>query len=433
MKVLPCLGKFVAMAKYYLLGGKLQGGKVFEEVSANHQRQLFVPRLKPIIDTRKRLIKKLTPSRSCGEKWRHTSAPLGALVFMMCGLSPHALGSNSIAQSFTAVHATSKPHNARACSDCHAVPFYGGSSRAVVKRLMTRGLPYDYLPEASFAVNRLLTERVLGDRVAANISGDAYVEVIPDQELLTIAARQTRQTKGKIHGEVVWVSLPGMNILPKSIGKFGWKSEHASLPSASAEAMTNELGLDNRLFPMPRESSPVKPASSAYSGDSELDEITRFVRSLEPIAPSLEGGRTESARKGAELFTKLGCSTCHVENLKTAPTGAKLNRGTYIVPPRLGDKVFHPYSDFLLHDVGTGDGLTENICPSDYKADTARKFRTAPLWGVRYRSWLMHDGRSVTYHQAIMRHAGEASDAVQQYLKLSPTEKEELRQFLNSL
>ena len=104
-----------------------------------------------------------------------------------------------------------------------------------------------------------------------------------------------------------------------------------------------------------------------------------------------------------------------------------------VVSERLGSKEIHPFSDYLLHDVGTGDGIVQNVRPEDYDESTANKFRTAPLWGVRYRSWLMHDGKSVTYHQAIMRHGGEASDIVQNYLSLTPIEKEQLRLFLDSL
>ena len=103
------------------------------------------------------------------------------------------------------------------------------------------------------------------------------------------------------------------------------------------------------------------------------------------------------------------------------------------MPSTLADKAIHPYGDFLLHDVGTGDGITQNIETGDYDKRTASMFRTAPLWGLRFRTWLMHDGKSFTYHQAIMSHGGEATDVVGRYMQLSPQEKEELRQFLDAL
>jgi CxxC motif-containing protein (DUF1111 family) len=119
--------------------------------------------------------------------------------------------------------------------------------------------------------------------------------------------------------------------------------------------------------------------------------------------------------------------------LKTAPVGAKVEGQTLTVSERVGNKMIHPYSDFLLHDVGTGDGIVQNIRLRDYDKSTADKFRTAPLWGVRFRSWLMHDGKSITYHQAIMRHSGEASQVIQRYEALTPIQKEQLREFLDSL
>jgi len=104
-----------------------------------------------------------------------------------------------------------------------------------------------------------------------------------------------------------------------------------------------------------------------------------------------------------------------------------------VVSERLGNKEIHPFSDYLLHDVGTGDGIVQNVRPEDYTQSTANKFRTAPLWGLRYRLWMMHDGQSVTYHQAIMRHRGEALDVTLKYAHLSPTEQRNLREFLASL
>jgi CxxC motif-containing protein (DUF1111 family) len=121
------------------------------------------------------------------------------------------------------------------------------------------------------------------------------------------------------------------------------------------------------------------------------------------------------------------------QNIEDRSARNKLDGVDQTVSQRLGDKEIHPFSDYLLHDVGTGDGIVQNLLPEDYKESTANKFRTAPLWGVRFRTWMMHDGKSVTYHQAIMRHGGEASEVVERYKELTPVEKEQLRQFLDSL
>ena len=77
------------------------------------------------------------------------------------------------------------------------------------------------------------------------------------------------------------------------------------------------------------------------------------------------------------------------------------------MPAALGNKIIHPYSDFLLHDVGTGDGIP--LLPTAELASTANQMRTAPLWGLRTRNRLMHDGLTFTKQEAILRHAGQAT------------------------
>ena len=128
------------------------------------------------------------------------------------------------------------------------------------------------------------------------------------------------------------------------------------------------------------------------------------------------------------LFDKLGCNICHVRNMTTLPAGTVINRGAFTVPAALGDKTIHPFSDFLLHNVGTGDGIVQNGGQS-----TRNKLRTAPLWGMRTRGRLMHDGATVNRNDAILRHAGEATSVINSYRNLTTTQKNQLITFLNSL
>ena len=114
--------------------------------------------------------------------------------------------------------------------------------------------------------------------------------------------------------------------------------------------------------------------------------------------------------------------------LQTAPAGTVLNGGRLIVPAALGDKIIHPFSDFLLHDVGTGDGIVQNGGPG-----TRTKLRTAPLWGLRTRDRLMHDGASLTCTDAVLRHGQEAAPVVRAFLQLAPAQKSQLMTFLASL
>jgi CxxC motif-containing protein (DUF1111 family) len=81
-----------------------------------------------------------------------------------------------------------------------------------------------------------------------------------------------------------------------------------------------------------------------------------------------------------------------------------------------------------LHDIGTGDGIVQ-VGPQD----TADKLRTAPLWGLRTKPRFMHDLRSLSLEDAIMRHNGEARETSRRFKELSPEEREALITFLNTL
>ncbi|HEY6100599.1 MAG TPA: di-heme oxidoredictase family protein, partial [Anaeromyxobacter sp.] len=151
---------------------------------------------------------------------------------------------------------------------------------------------------------------------------------------------------------------------------------------------------------------------------------------------------TGDARRGSELFDRAGCATCHVRTLVTAPVGTKLNGGTFVVPPALGDKAFHPFGDFLMHDVATGDGIVVAVPEHHGRSHvrmqptlepTANRIRTAPLWGLRTRDRLMHDGQSLTPREAVLRHGGEAEDARRRFERLGAHEQEQLLVFLRSL
>jgi CxxC motif-containing protein (DUF1111 family) len=183
-------------------------------------------------------------------------------------------------------------------------------------------------------------------------------------------------------------------------------------------------------------------------GLSDIDRFARFMRATKAPARDRQLAATPLARKGAELFESVGCGACHVGSLTTAAAGSKLNGGTYAVQPALGAVTFHPYGDFLLHDVGTGDGIVQGSAEhygrkvfqqmSTYLtkqniASTQDKVRTAPLWGVRLRPRLMHDGTSLTLRDAILRHRGEAREESERFQRLGKRDQEALLEFLRSL
>jgi CxxC motif-containing protein (DUF1111 family) len=108
-----------------------------------------------------------------------------------------------------------------------------------------------------------------------------------------------------------------------------------------------------------------------------------------------------------------------------------INGGALKVSDSLGYKVIHPYSDFLLHDIGTGDGIP--VQPTSEFAGTANQIRTAPLWGLRTRSRLMHDGLTFTRQEAIKRHGGQAAGVAQAFNALTAQQQAAVMAFLNSL
>ena len=114
------------------------------------------------------------------------------------------------------------------------------------------------------------------------------------------------------------------------------------------------------------------------------------------------------------MFNAIGCNICHVTSITTSAPGTVINGGAFTVPAALGNKIIHPFSDFLLHDIGTGDGIVQNGGPA-----TRNKLRTQPLWGLRTHDRLMHDGATLTFREAIRRHAGEATGVISNFKALS--------------
>jgi len=141
------------------------------------------------------------------------------------------------------------------------------------------------------------------------------------------------------------------------------------------------------------------------------------------------GPISASAARGEALFTQIQCSVCHTPSFNTVAPGTAINNGAFIVPAALGNKNIRLFSDLLLHDVGTGDGIVQNG-----GAGTRNMLRTPPLWGVRARPELMHDGLSLTFNNAIQRHAGTGGTIARNaFNALSAASRTDVINFLLSL
>jgi CxxC motif-containing protein (DUF1111 family) len=295
------------------------------------------------------------------------------------------------------------------------------------------------------------TENVRTFRASLNLLGDGFVEAVADDTLRDVARDQCRKNHGKICGQVLSVPIveaPGQT----GVGRFGWKDQQASLLSFSGDAYLNEMGITNRLFPdeVTNLCNTVSEPNDKPGPDglADVDHFARFLRATKAPARDAQLAQTPKAKRGSELFDQIGCAICHVRTLTTAAAGTKINGGTFTIPPALGEKTFHPFGDFLLHNVGTGDGIImamqehygknvyqiqwKNLSPDSFLR-TQNKIRTAPLWGVRLRPRLMHDGRSLTFHDAILRHRGEARDVTRRFKRLKRADQEAIIEFLRSL
>jgi CxxC motif-containing protein (DUF1111 family) len=372
-------------------------------------------------------------------------------------------------------------YNAQSCRECHQSPVSGAASQVTELRVGHQGpeghfrnpeIPIAHgaevisgrslvndravCPNAAFPNGEIQervpeTETIRTFRLSLNLLGDGFVEAVADQTLIDLSEQQCKSSHRKICGQVLQVPIveaPGQ----MSVGRFGWKDQHASLLSFAGDAYLNEMGITNRLQPDEVtklcNTAPEPNDTPGPDGLSDIDHFARFIRATKAPTRDSQLASSAVAKKGYSLFDKIGCATCHVETLTTATAGTKINGGTFTIPVALGSITFHPYGDFLMHDVGTGDGILQAtrehygnkvfqmmsgyLAKQDFES-SRNKIRTAPLWGVRLRPRLMHDGASLTLRDAILRHHGEASHVSQQFEKLKRDDQEAIVEFLKSL
>lgn len=265
-------------------------------------------------------------------------------------------------------------------------------------------------------------------RLTLPVLGDGFIEAIPDAAILAFRDHQCQISGGRICGLAIQVPITEAAQSTTGVGRFGWKGQHRSLLSFAADAYLNEMGITTPLQPTETALTCNTASVPNKSDNGDLTQFTEFMRSTKAPGPDpLLLARTQ-AQAGARVFQRIGCAFCHFPNWQTADSGTSINGGTFTVPAALGGKTIHPYSDFLLHDIGTGDGIVQNGGPA-----SRNRIRTPPLWGLRIRTVFMHDGNSVNLSEAIHRHRGEAEDAQRNFYQLSAQEQAWLYAFLRSL
>ena len=333
-------------------------------------------------------------------------------------------------------------YNAQSCRECHQNVVTGGASQVTEHRTgqMNGDVFFESLGGSlihSRATHAAIVERVAYQdgvrtfRISTNTLGAGFVEAIANSTLLAIQDAQP----AALRGTALMVPVLEANSATR-IGRFGWKSQHASLESFSADAYLNEMGITSPMLPDENTSSgEFVGFGTAYDRvadpEDEGEDVLAFANFMRATKAPSRGPINANVTAGGQLFAQVGCAGCHVPSITTSPAGTVINGGAMRVPRALGDKIIHPYSDFLLHDIGTGDGIP--FLPTPEYAATASQIRTAPLWALRTRNRLMHDGLTSTYEEAIQRHAGQAATVTAAFGALTASEQAQVLEFLDSL
>lgn len=330
--------------------------------------------------------------------------------------------------------------NAAGCAECHMVPVLGGSSQINEKRAgFFDGSTFTEHPGGSLIHDRSTVvgfqelalpafTNVTTFRGSLSILGDGFVEALANSTLQSIQQNQPFAQRGSLIAVPVG-EMPGTT----RFGRFGWKNQQASLVSFAADAYKNEMGV----------TSPIEPDENTSNGTDvgQFDQVpgldddgvgvelfALFMRDTKapPVDAALQA--TADAQAGSQIFDAIGCNVCHTRSIVTASPGTLINGGAMRVSRALGSKRIRPFSDFLMHDVGTGDGIVQNG-----GGGSRNQIRTAPLWGLRTRGRLMHDGHSLNITDAILRHRNQGNTARTNFVNLTNTNRNRLITFLLSL
>jgi len=325
------------------------------------------------------------------------------------------------------------------CADCHdSPPAIGGTNQHLETRFGKRG------PTGEFDALTLLGGPLLHARGIGAVDGGFVFngEVVPS-EANTIASRRTQPVFGlglvdatpdavfRALAEGQALSSPeaagraatvmDLSTGDSAVGKFGWKANEPNLFQFAGDAALNEMGITSPQFP--NEVCPQGDCSAlAFNPDPSMNDpggqdvarFSDFMRFLgPPPAPQLDGGNA----RGSDLFDSVGCALCHVRTLVTGPNAIQA----------FDEVAYHPYSDFLLHDMGgLGDGIDQGNARGN-------EMRTQPLWGLSAQTQLLHDGRVETVSAAIAAHDGQATAARNAFAALSESDRASLLAFLASL
>jgi CxxC motif-containing protein (DUF1111 family) len=264
---------------------------------------------------------------------------------------------------------------------------------------------------------------MVSPRMAPPFFGLGLLQGIPEATLLSFADENDADGDG-ISGKPNYTYDPVNKKM--MLGRFGLKANTATILTQVAAAYQQDMGITSTVFP--QESSFGEPVADDLVDDPELpDSILNatafYIQSL--AVPARRDVTDTQVQQGEKLFAQTGCTGCHKPTLQT---------GVDVRFKALSNQRIHPYTDLLLHDMGTdlADGRT------DFKAD-GNEWKTPALWGVGLfektngTPFYLHDGRARTLEEAILWHGGEAAKSKQQFAQLSKDNRAAVIRFLKSI
>ena len=352
--------------------------------------------------------------------------------------SEFRLGLDDFTEVESAEEGLGPAFNGTSCAVCHNLPAIGGGGVILEVRAGYRNVNGDHLglnPAGDTLIHMLSTPThgcqpvipddvdVIARRAPIPLFGAGLVEAIPDDAIQALEDPTDRNRDG-VSGRAAIVVDVATGV--RRVGRFGWKAQHATLLTFGADAYRNEMGITNDVFPQ-EFAFGVAPGQMRLCDpfpdpEDRPDPVTRrrgidnfasFMKFLAPVPRAEVNGSTAA---GERTFGAIGCAACHVPALMTGPSAH----------PAFDRKPVPLFSDLLLHDIGTGDGIRQ-------AAADGSEIRTPALWGLRFRRPLLHDGSAATIADAIGRHGAEAELARRGFDRLSPEEREQVLVFLRSL
>jgi CxxC motif-containing protein (DUF1111 family) len=348
------------------------------------------------------------------------------------------LGLDDFLEVETADEGLGPAYNGTSCAVCHNIPAVGGFGTIAEVRAVGRNELGELMPlyASGETLHQLFSVPthgcqvgipaeavVIARRIPIPLFGAGLVEAIPDAVVLVREDPDDADADGVSGRAARIVDIATGQI---RIGRFGWKAQHASLLAFGADAYRNEMGITNDLFPDELASGvpadrlrvcdpipdpeDIRDPRTNRRGIDNFESFRKFLAPLGRLAPDA------AARSGEQLFSAIGCAACHVPVLNTGRHPNKLFENQAVAL----------FSDLLLHDVGTGDGIAQG-------AALASEIRTPALWGLRTRRPLLHDGSAASIGDAILRHAGEAARARAGFTQLSDPDRAAVVAFLKTL